>query len=156
MKRTFNGLMAGLTGTIVLTVLLLVKSASGLLPELDVIAMLAAAASEHAGLPARAATGWALHLVLGTVVWGLAFAWLWRLLPGPTATAKGMVLGVAAWLVMALVVMPLAGAGLLGLALGVAAPLVTLALHLVFGAVLGSTYHTLATVPQVRTSVHLP
>jgi hypothetical protein len=41
---------------------------------------------------------------------------------------------------MMLVVMPMAGAGSFGLGLGIMAPLVTLALHIVFGLVLGGIY----------------
>jgi hypothetical protein len=37
-------------------------------------------------------------------------------------------------------IMPMVGAGLFGLALGVMAPVMTLVLHLIFGAVLGWVY----------------
>jgi len=42
------------------------------------------------------------------------------------------------------VMMPMAGAGVFGLDLGMAAPVMTLMLHLVFGAVLGAVYGTRA------------
>jgi hypothetical protein len=41
---------------------------------------------------------------------------------------------------MMIVMMPMAGAGFFGQVLGIAAPVMTLMLHLVFGAVLGAVY----------------
>lgn len=51
-----------------------------------------------------------------------------------------MVFGVGAWLLMMVALMPMAGAGLFGLGLGIMAPVMTLVLHMIFGAVLGWTY----------------
>jgi len=51
-----------------------------------------------------------------------------------------MVFGVLAWGLMMVMVMPMAGAGFFGLSLGMMAPVMTLMLHLVYGAVLGSVY----------------
>ena len=51
---------------------------------------------------------------------------------------KGLLAGLAAALVLsALMVMPMAGAGLFGMDMDLMAPMRTLVLHLVFGAVLG-------------------
>lgn len=48
---------------------------------------------------------------------------------------------------MMIIVMPMAGAGLFGLNIGIMAPVATLILHLIFGAVLGYTYAKLLRVP---------
>ena len=45
---------------------------------------------------------------------------------------------------MMVMVMPMAGAGLFGMAFGVMAPMMTLVLHIVFGAVLGAVYQAQA------------
>jgi len=37
--------------------------------------------------------------------------------------------------------MPMAGVGLFGMTMGLMAPMMTLVLHVIFGAVLGVTYH---------------
>ncbi len=55
-------------------------------------------------------------------------------LPGGSYMLKGMTFGVAAWLLM--MVMPMANVGLFGMM----APVMTLMLHLIFGAVLGAAY----------------
>ena len=41
---------------------------------------------------------------------------------------------------MMIIMMPMAGAGLFGMSLGIMAPLMTLMLHLIFGLVLGWIY----------------
>ena len=41
---------------------------------------------------------------------------------------------------MMIVIMPMAGAGLFGMNMGVMAPVMTLMLHVIFGAVLGLVY----------------
>ncbi len=51
-----------------------------------------------------------------------------------------MIFGVGAWIATMILVMPLAGAGLFGMNLGVAAPVMTLVLHVIYGAVLGGVY----------------
>lgn len=79
-----------------------------------------------------------MHFMIG-IVWGIAFALTSRMSPGPF-WLRGMLLSIAPWLIMMVVMMPMAGAGFFGLALGMAAPVVTLVLHLVFGAELGAVY----------------
>ena len=51
-----------------------------------------------------------------------------------------MILGFIGWLIMMVMMMPMAGAGMFGMKMGVMAPMMTLVLHLIFGAVLGWTY----------------
>jgi len=41
-------------------------------------------------------------------------------------------------------VMPMAGAGLFGMAMGIMAPMMTLVLHVIFGAVLGAVFQAQA------------
>lgn len=86
------------------------------------------------------AAGWIAHFVIGTVLWGGLFAWLDPNLPGGSHWAKGIVFSTGAWLLMMILVMPMAGAGLFGMNLGIMAPIMTLILHLIFGAVLGGVY----------------
>jgi len=55
---------------------------------------------------------------------------------------------------MMIMVMPIAGAGLFGIHLGMGAPIATLVLHWVFGAVLGAVYGKLTTPHLVATHTH--
>ena len=132
-----KGMVAGFAATVVLSGLMVMKSMMGLMPDLDVVAML----TKMMGASSPAA-GWVAHFVIGTVVWGGLFAWLDPNLPGGSHWLKGIVFGVSAWLMMMIAVMPMAGAGLFGMSFGMMAPIMTLVLHIIFGAVLGGVYGT--------------
>lgn len=130
-----SGVAAGLVATIVLSPLMIVKAMIGLMPELNVIAMLTDIAGASSPI-----VGWAGHFLIGTVGWGALFALINPLLPGGTHWLKGIVFGLGAWLLMMLLVMPLADAGLFGMKLGIGAPVMMVVMHIIYGAVLGSVY----------------
>lgn len=131
----FKGLIAGFVATLVLSGLMVMKSMMGLMPELDVVAMLT-----HMMGATSPLAGWAAHFMIGAIVWGGSFAFLNSSIPGGGQLAKGVVFGVGAWLLMMVMVMPMAGAGLFGMSFGMMAPVMTLMLHVIFGAVLGAVY----------------
>ena len=134
-----GGLTAGFVATVVLSLLMIGQSALGLLPALNPIADIVHVASSFAGIALPAPFGWVGHFFIGTVVWGIAYAVAEPYLPGP-AIARGLAFGVFAWLAMMILFMPVAGNGLFGAALGLAAVVATLVLDLIYGAVLGATY----------------
>lgn len=144
MNRYSAGIIAGLVATVVLSILMLMKGAMGLMPDLNIIRMLTEMAHQRMGAPATPLVGWMMHIVIGTVAWGLLFAVLSDKLPTSSMVTKGMIFGAIAWLLMMIGPMPMAGAGLFGLKMGMMAPVMTLVLHLVFGAVLGAVYGRLA------------
>jgi len=130
-------MVAGLAATLVMSAIMLMKASMGIMPELDVIKTLSSMLD--GGNPG---VGWAAHFMISTVVWGLLFAAILR--PGLTGYWwRGALFGVGAWLLMMVVVMPMAGAGIFGLNLGMMAPVMTLVLHLIYGVVLGAVYATL-------------
>lgn len=129
-----KAIFAGFVATLVLSVLMIFKAMMGLMPDLNVIKMLA-----HM-MHAAPVMGWVAHFVIGAIIWGIAFALLFNTLPGKAAWLKGILFAIGAWLLMMIVVMPMAGAGLFGLHLGIMAPVMTLVLHIIFGAVLGGVY----------------
>lgn len=89
------------------------------------------------GSPAMPVIGWIVHSVIGVVVCGVAIAALDSKLPETCRVGRGIMLGVIGWPIMMVVLMPRVGAGMFGMNMGVMAPLITLVLHLIFGAVLG-------------------
>ena len=137
MNNIVKGVIAGFAATVVLSLLMMMKSAIGLMPELDVIAMLSAMMGS--GL----AMGWVAHFMIGSLVWGGLFALLAPKLPGGSLWLKGVFFGVVAWVLMMVAIMPMAGAGVFGMKFGMLAPVMTLVLHLIFGAVLGGVYAAL-------------
>lgn len=113
---------------------MLMKGSMGLMPELNVARMLGTMMGDGPQL------GWVGHFVIGTIIWGGLFAWLDPYLPGDSHWLRGVLFGVGPWILMMVVVMPMAGAGPFGMDLGIMAPVMTLVLHLIYGAVLGAVY----------------
>lgn len=138
MSNTAKGIFAGFIATLVISVFMLMKQIMVLMPELDPIRMLA----DMAGASSLRA-GWIMHFMIGSVAWGLLYSFVQAWLPGGM-TVRGILFGMGAWLLIMVVVMPMAGAGLFALGISMAAPIVTLVLHIMFGAVLGAVYGPLA------------
>ncbi|MFU8896728.1 MAG: DUF6789 family protein [Gammaproteobacteria bacterium] len=136
MSSAGNGLLAGLAATIVLSGLMVIKAIMGVMPELDLPTMIAG----MMGSPDSPMLGWAVHFMIGVVGYGLAMAFLNEHLPGNSPTVHGVIVGFAGWLLMMVMVMPMVGAGLFGMNMGLMAPMMTLVLHVIFGAVLGWVY----------------
>lgn len=135
-----KGMTSGFIATAAMSVLMVMKSMMGVMPNMDAIQMLTGMAHSIMGTPETSIVGWLMHFMIGTLAWGTLFAMLFDRIPGKSAVAKGLVFGTGAWLMMMIAVMPMAGAGLFGLRLGIGAPMATLMLHWVFGAVLGALY----------------
>jgi len=140
MSTTGKSMAAGFVATIVLSILMVTKMKMGVMPELNAIKMMTTMAHGMLGTPAVPIIGWIMHFMIGTVVWGVLFALIGKSLPGNGFIVKGLSFGVLAWMLMMVMVMPMAGAGFFGLSLGMMAPVITLILHLVYGAVLGGLY----------------
>lgn len=129
-----KGIAAGFAATAVLSLAMLMKQAMGVMPELNPIQMI----TQMMGAQTPA-VGWIAHFLIGTVMWGALYALLDPKLPG-LHWFRGVLFATGAWLVMMIVLMPMAGAGIFGLNTGVMAPIAALMLHWLFGAVLGSVY----------------
>jgi len=140
MKNIGKSMLAGFVATIVLSALMVMKMMMGLMPDLNAIKMMTTMAHGMLGTPAVPIVGWVMHFMIGTVLWGVLFALIGNSLPGGGYVSKGLSFGVLAWVLMMVMVMPMAGAGFFGLSLGMMAPVMTLMLHLVYGAVLGGMY----------------
>jgi hypothetical protein len=138
MSNSMKGMVAGLVATLVLSGLLLLKGTMNLVPELSIISLLMSLGS------ITAVQAWMDHFIVGVVAWGLAFGAYDSLASRPAHWLKGIIFGVFAWLVMMVLFMPLAKAGVFGWKIGPMAAAVTLIYHLVYGAVLGTTYGLLS------------
>lgn len=134
MNKVTRGLGAGLAATLVLSMIMIAKGMVGLMPDLNVIAMLSSM------MKSAPVVGWIVHIMIGTFAWGLGFAAVSPYLPGTSDLTKGISFGVAAWVMMMLLVMPMAGAGFFGLNMGLMAPMMTLILHMIYGAALGYVF----------------
>ena len=133
MHYIYKGMAAGLFAALAIGILLTLNAQAGFLPELDFVSLI----GSLTGIGAIG--GWVLHFSLAAMMGGL-FAWLDPDLPGDSLRQRGMIFASLWWTLMVLFILPLGGLGVLGLGYGPLLPLALLALHLMFGAVLGSTY----------------
>jgi hypothetical protein len=134
MSNNLKGMTAGLIATLALTAVMSLKSSYGLWPEVNFITLLISLGSIS---PVQA---WMDHFIIGVVVWGLVYSAVDALWDTAPYWLKGIVVGVAAWLLMMVAFMPLAKAGLFGQKLGPPGALVSLGYHLFYGLVLGICY----------------
>src|SRR3569832_200629 len=126
-----KGIVAGFCATVVLTLIMVVKFAAGVIPQVNLAALMSGL------LTAPVYVGWGVHFVIGTLIWGPLFAVLAPRIPGSPAIIKGVLFAMAAWVLMQLLVLPVAGMGLFGVAYGFGATVMTFALHAIYGEVLG-------------------
>jgi hypothetical protein len=129
-----RGLVAGLAATIALSLVIVLKQALGVLPQLSTISVLA----QMLGYQSLA-VGWALHFFVGVILWGPLYAWI-----DPKSSYphwfNGIIFATCVWLGVMLIIMPAVGAGVFGLELGLVTPTATLILHWIYGAVLGGVF----------------
>ncbi len=133
-------MIAGLAATVVLSMVMVAKGMMGLMPDLNVIAMLGSMMNISPGI------GWLVHFMIGMFAWGIGFSTFCNVLPGRSTLTKGISFGISAWFLMMVVVMPTAGAGLFGLNMGMMAPVMTMMLHAIYGAVLGLVFGKLGKI----------
>ena len=133
-----NGLISAIFATLAAGSMMLMNNALHRVPELHLARTLAAVL----GYPDRLMVGWIAFLVLGILVFGVLFALLAPKLPVRSYLVKGLIFGVMSWLLMMVVIMPLAGAGFFGVSRGHILALAALVLNLVYWIVLSLIYRS--------------
>lgn len=136
MRNYGKGILAGLAATVVLSALMVMKAMMGILPALDLPRMIAGMMAA----PNTPLLGWIIHFMIGVVGYGIAIAVFGNSAADLGNVKRGIAIAVVGWLVMMVILMPMAGAGFFGMKMGIMAPMMTLVLHIIFGAVLGWVY----------------
>lgn len=134
MEPFWAGLVAGFVATLILSMMQLMKARMNLMPQLDMIGMISGMMGSSRSM------GWVVHFMVGTVVYGLAYAYIFAGWWPDAYWLSGAALGVVGWLIAMLVMMPMAGKGFFATELGAMAPVMTFMMHVVFGAILGFIY----------------
>lgn len=146
MKNTIcYSFIAGFIATVALSIFMIIKNIMGVMPQMNPIGDLVHILQNLSGLSVMPVFAWILHFFIGTVAWGGLFALLYAKLPGGNVI-KGITFGVGAWLLMMLTVEPLAGHGIFGLQTSPVIPVMSMVLHIIYGAVLGFVYGKLSKV----------
>jgi len=127
-----KAILGGVVGTVVLTMMTLKVAPMILGRPMDIPAMI----SGMMGGPL--ALGWAAHILLGVAAFPLTYVFVvFRFLPG-VPTLRGALWGVALWVAVEVMVMPMAGNGFFSSTNGgPKAVMVALMGHVVYGALLG-------------------
>ena len=139
MNSLAAGVWAGFVATVYLSLFMLAQAKLGLAPKLNPIRDISAVAGKVAGARLPAPAGWLGHFVVGSLVWGVAYSMFQPALPGEP-WVKGIIFGAFAWLAMMVAFMPVADEGQLGRKIGVSGVVVSLVLHILYGAILGLAY----------------
>jgi hypothetical protein len=137
--------IAGFCGSAVHTLLMYLKSRTGLLPTFQPYENLQAAFGHLTGKEVHPFVPWAMSFLNGSTLLGFCFGWLYAWLPGNSGAAKGMAFGIFGWAAMGLVFFPLVGLGPFasGLGQGIWPALFSLAMILAYSVVLGIVYAAL-------------
>jgi hypothetical protein len=144
-RKIRNSVIAGFCGTIVHSVLMLVHSKIGPLPEFQPNEDIQRALSWMVGTEIHPGVAWLLSFVNGALIWGFVFGQAYRLLPGRYPWQKGVFFGVCAWAVMGLVFFPLVDRGIFAVrfGLGMAPAVLMLVMMLSYSVTMSLVYHLL-------------
>ncbi|MBA1159319.1 DUF6789 family protein [Microvirga mediterraneensis] len=125
-----RGTISGLVAAGVVSAVIVLGWTVGVFPEPDPLLITNGIVIQPIGL------SWVIHFGVGTFLWGMLFALLSPILPGPS-WGKGALFGAIIWCV------GLAGAWYVEPSAYAPINIGSLALHLLFGVVLGRTYGAL-------------
>lgn len=134
MSVYWAGLAAGFVAAIAVSAIMLMKDALGLMPEMDLIGMFAGI------LRVPRSVAWVFHFGVDTVVYGLAYAWVFAPIFPHAYWLSGILLGIVGWVIAGGTLMPLGGKGPYGVASGPLVPPVVLMVHVIFGVILGAIF----------------
>jgi len=103
-----SAIVAGLAGTVVMSMLMAMAPAMGM-PKMDIVGMLGSMFSKD-GNPML---GWMMHLMMG-IVFGIVYALLWSQGVGSATLVGGLIFGAVHWLVIGLMMggVPMMHAGI--------------------------------------------
>lgn len=134
--------IAGLAGSIAPNVLFYLKIQLGILPSFVPYAEFQKTFTILVGTNVHPAVPWLLSFLNGALVLGPLLRTTYAWLPGERGFVKGLYFGIAGWLLIGLVLLPLIGLGLFAANAGLGAwpALLMLAMLLIYGAVTGAIY----------------
>lgn len=131
MNRYISSIIGGVAATVILSIIMFLKINMGYIPRFNVIADISSIAGVQTQL-----LGWAVHLVLGILIWGLLFGLIGDWFKGPYFI-KGIQFGVLLWLLMMIIYMPITQNGFFAAKLGLNVVITSLVFHLIYGLFLG-------------------
>ena len=147
-KDAFKGIAAAIVATVVLAGLMWLNQTMQWVPGLDLVSsfMVLAGSTEMT-------TGWIVFAVVLALIGGLVFSLLDAHLDRPEGFeefVRGMLFGAGAFLLVGILVMPMAGHDAFALKFGVGGPIYLAIVFLVYGAVMGGIYGMMRPEPATE------
>lgn len=145
LARIRNSFIAGLCGTAAHSLLVLVHSKTGPLPNFQPNDDIKRALSQLMGTEIHPGIAWLLLFVNGAMIWSFVFGQAYGFLPGNGPWRKGVFFGVCAWAAMGFVFFPLVGRGVFAvdLGLGIAPAVLMLVMLLTYSVTMSFVYDLL-------------
>ena len=145
MTNFAKSIIAGSCGSVTHLCFMWFKSWSGILPSFQPYNDLQHMLSVLVGSPIHPAVPWVLSFLNGAVVLGFLFGRTFSFIPGRSGVTKGVVFGLAAWVMMSLAFFPMLGRGIFAvkLGLGIAPAVLCLTMLLTYSVIMGLVYSSL-------------
>jgi hypothetical protein len=145
-RTALKSIAAGFCGAIAHSLLMLLKSWSGLLPSFQPYASLQYRFDQLLSPDIYPIVPWILSFVSGATIMGFLFGGAYPLLPSKTSLNKGLMFGLLAWVMMGLLFFPFVGMGIFAtsVGLGIAPALFSLVMLLTYSLVMSLTYAALS------------
>lgn len=148
-RKIRNAFIAGLCGTVVHSLLILIHSRSGPLPGFQPNEDIQRGLAWLVGTEVHASVAWLLSFVNGAIIWGFVFGQMYRFLPGNSPWLKGAFFAFCAWMLMGLLFFPLVDRGIFAvkLGLGIAPAIFMLVALLAYAVTMSLVYDFLDRLP---------
>ena len=133
------GLIAGFIASAISLLFLAFTTWMALIPEFNYVLI----QGSIFGFTKTIFSGWVIYFLIGTVFWGSFYAGLDPYLLSPNSVTRGIIFGLIVWLIVMIVLMPIAGVGIFLEQYGYLAAIVILISDLVFGVSIAYFYNRL-------------
>ena len=74
MFNILRGLISGIVATVVISIVMVMANLLGLMPDLSIVPHIENELYNPGNVPVLPAIGWAVHFMLGTLIWSFVFA----------------------------------------------------------------------------------
>lgn len=142
MSNLKNSIFAGFIASAVMTIFVLINNYFGVVSEVNFVDLINKINASYFHMPDTSWSEWLIHFIVGSVIYGGIFGLLTPKMTGSNVL-NGIIIGIAAWLVMMLVVLPLTGMGVLEPWLSGGTRVASLVFHGIYGVFLGISYNFL-------------
>lgn len=133
------GLAAGFIASAISLMFLALTTWMALVPEFNYVLI----QGSIFGFAKTIFSGWIVYFLIGAIFWGSLYAWLEPNLLSPKPITRGIIFGLIVWLIVMVILMPIAGVGIFIKQYGFLSSIIILMTDLVFGVAIACFYERL-------------